>query len=132
MDNQPPPDDKPKVLDAVIDPLRLRDWLWRPWYARLWWTGMVAYWAGATLSLYFRSLTAFYDSVLAGYFNVAFYPPFILVILGAGYVRAKLTKGDWVLTDSNPVTWRNERSVGGYLDPIADPLDPRSPRYWDR
>lgn len=104
----------------------VKSWVWRPWYAKLWWLGTVVYWAGMAVSFYVRPMKDFYSTALAGYLNVCFYPPVILMLLGLGFVRAKITGGDWVITPGDPGANRFNRSVSGSLDPYTDPLDPRS------
>jgi len=64
------------------------DWLWRPWYAKLWWAGIPAYWLGVGLSLKFEPLAAFFDTAFAGYCNVLFFPMTAFVVLGVGFARA--------------------------------------------
>lgn len=69
---------------------RLGDWLWRPWYAKLWWIAIAIWWAGMAASIIVASLSAFYASALAGYLNLLFYPMTALIVLGFGYARAWL------------------------------------------
>jgi len=64
------------------------DWLWRPWYAKLWWAGIPIYWLGAGLSLKSERLAAFFDTAIAGYCNVLFFPMTAFVVLGVGFARA--------------------------------------------
>lgn len=65
------------------------DWLWRPWYAKLWWAAIPIYWAAAAASLKISALAAFYDSAAAGFANILFFPPTALFILGFGFARAR-------------------------------------------
>ena len=71
------------------------DWLWRPWYAKLWWVTIPIYWAGAAASLKIPVLAEFYSSVPAAYLNILFFPPTVLLVLGFGFARA------WI--DARPV-----------------------------
>ena len=112
--------------------LQISRWIWKPWYAKLWWASAGAYWVGFVLSFPVATLRMLYESALGGYLNVALYPPVILMVLCVGYIRAKFDTGDWVLIAPDPSTRQPERSVGGFLDPMADPLDPRSPLYQRR
>jgi hypothetical protein len=82
---------------ATLDALRasrkhVSDWLWRPWYAKLWWAAIPAWWAGMAVSTKVTLLTAFYDSALAGFLNVLFSPLTALMVLGVGYVRHLLAR----------------------------------------
>lgn len=110
--------------------LMVRGWVWRPWYAKLWWLGTVIYWAGMALSFYVHPMKDFYSTALAGYLNVCFYPPAILMILGLGFLRAKIARGDWVIVAGDPPLHRFNRSESGSLDPYSDPLDHRSGSLW--
>lgn len=118
-------EDRPKVC------ARASSCLWRPWYAKLWWACIAFYWAGKLGSLWSPVLGAFYTSAVAGFLNIAFYPLTALLVLGVGFIRA------WM--DDRGLEWRPtshdelpKLSVGGFLDPMADPLDPQSPLYWHR
>ncbi|WP_157220937.1 hypothetical protein [Flavisphingomonas formosensis] len=109
---------------------RASQWLWRPWYAKLWWAGAALYWTGKIGSYWSPIVDNFYTTALAGYLNVLFYPLTALMVLGVGFIHA------WM--DYRGLEWEppadeqqfSKRSVGGFRDPIADPLDPRSPSHW--
>lgn len=116
--------------DAPAPSPRLGDWLWRPWRAKLWWAAIVTYWAGAALSLWVQPLQSFYETALAGFLNVLFFPFTALLVLGVGFVRARLDSGDWELTEPTEEQMFPKLSVGGFRDPYSDPLDPRSGSLW--
>lgn len=85
------PDAQPSIsANAETQMPAAADWLWRPWYAKLWWAMIPIYWAGATASLKIPGLAAFYDSVPAAYLQMLFFPPTALLVLGFGYARAWL------------------------------------------
>jgi len=131
MDSEPR--DSLHESDTHVPPLpkpRARDWLWRPFYAKAWWAGIAAYWGGAAASLKLPALADFYTSTLAGFFNIAFYPLVALIILGLGYVRTWFAWSDWEWVEPTQDQLFPKRSVGGFRDPMADPLDPRSPSHW--
>lgn len=111
-------------------PPRLGDWLWRPRRAKLWWAAIVIYWAGAVVSLWVSPLQSFYDTALAGFLNVLFFPFTALLVLGVGFVRARLDSGDWELTEPTEEQMFPKLSIGGFRDPCSDPLDPRSGSLW--
>ncbi|MCM3421186.1 hypothetical protein [Sphingopyxis alaskensis] len=69
-----------------------RNWLWKPWYAKLWWAAIPVYWTGAVASLKVPALAEFYTSALAGYLNMLFFPPTALLVLGFGFVKAWLDR----------------------------------------
>lgn len=112
---------------------RAAAWLWRPWYAKLWWAAIAAYWAGKVGSFYSPALDDFYTSALAGFLNIAFFPPLALMVLGLGYARAWFEWSDWEFVEPTHEQMFPKRSVGGMRDPYADPLDPRSGAlHWRR
>ncbi|WP_156681228.1 hypothetical protein [Sphingomonas profundi] len=124
--------DEDLALMSTPRPLT-RDWLWRPWYAKLWWTGMIAYWVGKLASFWLPALVTFYTGALAGFLNFAFFPTVILMILGLGFARAWFAWSDWELVPPSHEEMFPKRSVGGWRDPYTDPLDPRSgPMHWRR
>lgn len=79
------------TADTVRDPVA-RDWLWKPWYAKLWWAAIPVYWAGAAASLKLPALAEFFTSALAGYLNMLFFPLTALLVLGFGFIRAWLDR----------------------------------------
>ena len=72
------------TADTVRDPVA-RDWLWKPWYAKLWWAAIPVYWAGAAASLKLPALAEFFTSALAGYLNMLFFP--LTALLAGGGVQ---------------------------------------------
>lgn len=108
-------------------------WLWRPWYAKLWWATILVYWSGMAASLKVPLLDQFYTSALAGYLNVFSFPPLALMILGIGFAREWFAWSDWEFVEPTHEQMFPRRSVGGMRDPYADPLDPRSGAlHWRR
>ncbi len=108
-------------------------WLWRPWHAKLWWVGIAVYWAGKVGSIYSPALDEFYTSTLAGFLNIAFFPPLAFMFLGLGFARAWFEWSDWEFVEPTHEQMFPKRSVGGMRDPYADPLDPRSGAlHWRR
>lgn len=113
-----------------------RDWLWGPWYAKLWWAAIPVYWAGAAASLKVPVLAEFFTSAIAGYLNVLFFPPTAMLVLGFGFVRAWLNRplsGD-PLSDEEIEEFEQMRMFDdawsgrrpGQPDPAFDIYDPRS------
>jgi len=114
---------------SPLKPLRASDWFWRPWYAKVWWAAIPIYWSGRWAWLKVPVLGAFYDTLLANYLALFCNPFILLLILGFGFVRAKLDRGDWIITPGpmigeGPV--HIERRPGELLDPYTDFTDPRS------
>lgn len=121
---------------AEIQPPAAADWLWRPWYAKLWWAAIPIYWAGAVASLKVPALAAFYDSVPAAYLNMLFFPLTALLVLGLGYARAWLDArpdDDVILTGEDieelervrmlEEQWaRRPKPVGDIYDPMSGTL----------
>ena len=129
-----PADDTSEQVEAnaIAVPSRPRAsaWLWRPWYAKLWWACIAVYWTGKLASYWSPALDDAYSTALAGYLNIALYPFTALIVLGVRFVPVWMEHHGWVWVEPSREQMFPKRSVGGYLDPMADPLDPRSPRHW--
>lgn len=114
--------------------LRASDWLWRPWYAKLWWATIPFWWAGMTASMKVAPLAAFYESALAGYLNVVFFPLIALVALGVGWARAfisgfALEGGEKLPVEALTALNEAEEGYEEVLEDLiasTDPTDPRS------
>lgn len=119
------------ISDAASRP-RPSAWLWRPWYAKLWWAAIPVYWAVAAASGSSATLTAFYDSVSAVYLNLVFFPLTALLVLGVGYARAWLdvlpAGDDDPYFDDEDELW--PRRAAGDSDPCVDIHDPMSGTLW--
>lgn len=127
------PDENVDAAPAAADPPHASDWLWRPWYAKLWWVAIAVYWLGMAASLKVPLLVEFYTSASAGFLNVFFFPPLALMVLGLGFARAWFAWSDWEFVEPTHEQMFPKRSVGGMRDPYADPLDPRSGAlHWRR
>lgn len=109
---------------------RASEWLWRPWFAKLWWAAIPVYWMGMAASLKIPLLAEFYTSALAGFLNVLFFPPLALMVLGLGFARAWFDASDWEFVEPTHEQMFPKLSVGGMRDPASDPLDPRSGLHW--
>jgi len=103
------------------------DWLWHPWYAKLWWSAVPVYWIGAAASVKIEALAGFYDTAFAGYCNVLFFPMTVLLVLGVGFARA------WIeaLPTDGAVPWSEQEIIWprhelGKPDPSIDMFDPYS------
>ena len=81
-----------EALSTEIQQPVAADWLWRPWYAKLWWAAIPIYWAVAAASLKIPALAAVYESAAAGFINILFFPPTALLILGFGFARTWLDR----------------------------------------
>lgn len=115
---------------AVRSRPRASAWLWRPWYAKLWWASIAIYWTGKLASYWSPVLDDAYSTAVAGYLNIALYPFTALMVLGVRFVPAWMEYHGWEWVEPSHDQLFPKRSVGGYLDPMADPLDPRSPNHW--
>ncbi|WP_408591268.1 hypothetical protein [Novosphingobium sp.] len=111
---------------------RALHWLWEPLYAKSWWFAAAAWWAGKVSSGYSSMLDEAYAAALAGVLNVVFFPPMVLLVLGAGYARAWFAWSDWELVEPTNEQMFQRKSVGGMRDPASDPLDARSGLHWQR
>lgn len=137
-------------MDAAIDHQKqdasgarpqLSAWLWKPWYAKLWWATIPVWWIGMAVSVRVDPLESFYRGWTAGYLNVLFFPMTALMVLGVGYVRARLDsfvgQGDGV-----PLSDEEAQALAAKLQrdqlermrerarAYANPMDPRSGSLW--
>ncbi|WCP12050.1 hypothetical protein sphantq_00447 [Sphingobium sp. AntQ-1] len=127
---------------SVSDQPRLAAWIWRPWYAKLWWTSIPIWWLGMAVATRVSSLEALYGSALAGYLDILFFPMTALMVLGVGYVRERLDgfvqPGDGTpLSDEEEEEALYRRRALEEHDRWAkrwragfDPADPRSGPLW--
>lgn len=123
--------------EAAIQQPEIADWLWRPWYAKVWWAAIPLYWGAATASLKIPAMSPFFESALAGYLNMLFFPGTALLVLGFGFVRAWLDapRGDEgpPLTDEEIAELERIRieqemlwNPPDHLRPVGDIYDPFS------
>lgn len=120
----------------TIERPRLSNWIWRPWYAKLWWSLIAVYWTGAVGALLFGLFRDLYGSSLAGYLNVAFYPVFALFILSVGWMIAWKDALDFVAEHpeiENPLGWHWSTEPYDFFRErsrrLNDTTDPASPAY---
>lgn len=105
---------------------RASQWLWRPWYAKLWWVLVALYWMGKLGSFWIAFLTDLYTVAIAGWLNILFYPLTVVLVLGVGFARAWMEYRGLEFGPPTDDQLFPKRSVGGWSDPYSDPLDPRS------
>src|SRR3546814_1738569 len=88
------------TIEPAAPRLKAADWLWRPWYAKMWWAAIPLWWIGMAASTKVAPLEIFYDGALAGFLNVLFFPMTALMVLGVGYAQTWLagftSQGDGV------------------------------------
>ncbi|MBO9379514.1 hypothetical protein GG804_22330 [Sphingomonas histidinilytica] len=114
----------------------VRDWLWRPWYAKLWWAAIPVWWVGLAASTKVAPLAEFYSSALAGFLNVFFFPMTALMVLGVGWARMRLDHLSAVETEGYEldgetlmqIRQARERHMEAFsnLNAATDIYDPRS------
>lgn len=111
------------------------NWLWRPWYAKVWWASIPSWWIGMAVSTQIAPLEAFYDSALAGFLNVLFFPMTALMVLGVSYVQQWLARfphlGDGVPLSEEAAArvadlWEQHERGMEDLHATTDIHDPRS------
>ena len=130
-ENELEPRAGPTPESGLVAP-RASDWLWRPWYAKLWWVAIPIYWfpAGAPFKIDF--LVGFYSSSIGLYLNIFFLPVTALIVLGFGYAR-ELRESDRWIEDYNPEHNRASslyRRTPGSPPAFMDPLSPLSGSIW--
>lgn len=110
------------------------DFLWRPRYAKLWWAAIPIYWLGMAGSSRFSLLAEFYESALAGFLIVFFFPPMVVLILCFGFFREwleTLPLEDFEPSDEMDFGTGSMAQMGpSGLPAGVDPLDPRSGTLW--
>ncbi|MFX4084234.1 hypothetical protein ACKU27_03930 [Sphingobium yanoikuyae] len=119
--------------------LKPADWLWRPWYAKLWWSAIPVWWIGMAASTRIAPLEAFYDSAAAGFLNLLFFPMTALMVLGVGYAQNWLARfasqGDGApLSDEAQAgiarLWEEHERGMEDLHASTNVFDPRSGPLW--
>ena len=113
-------------------PTRLWDWLWRPWYAKLWWSGVAIYWLGMLASLKTDALAELYHSAAGGYLNVLFFPPIVALVLSFGFLKcwlARLPAAEYDEIDEEGY-WRKRMLGPSGMPREVDPLEPSSGAFW--
>ena len=129
----------PAEPEGVSAMPRISDWIWRPWYAKLWWFAIPLWWAGVTLSSAHAAFSGVSLSPVAAYLNVLFFPFAPILVLGAGFVPAWLDgwKASWrgngyddeehrrILRE-----WDEQDRRFKKMRALTDPLDPRSGAIW--
>lgn len=123
---------EPDNADPVCKELRLRNWLWRPWYAKLWWSGVPVYWLGMLATFKLDALADFYHSAAGGYLNIFFFPPLVALVLSFGFFRqwlASLPTREIGEFDEEDLLARDRYGPSGMLREF-DPLDPASGSLW--
>jgi hypothetical protein len=95
MTDTPTPSESEYTRPTIERP-RLANWVWRPWYAKLWWALCAVYWTGSVGAFLIEPLNHFYSSGLASFLNIALYPAFTFVVLSVGWVIAWKDALDYV------------------------------------
>jgi len=109
-----------QTVEARPPSLRVADWFWRPWYAKLYWVTALMYWIGLEIMI-----TIPYDRINPSVATTMvllifiFNPITVVAVLGYGFLKAKVVCGEWVITRGQP-------SQTPTMDPYTDPFDARS------
>lgn len=127
--DQMSPDSATNMDEPVVPPeegvrQRAADYLWRPWYAKLWWAAIPIYWLGMAASSSVPVLADFYASALAGFLNVLFFPITALLVLGVGFARAWLDRIEE--NGEGRAVMHEELFPRSLYDPYTDPGNPLS------
>ena len=117
----------PSAASAPRRP-RASAWLWRPWYAKLWWACVATYWLPAGGPTRVAAVADFYETSWAVIPNLIFLPVTALIILGFGYFRRLLADGEPV--DVYDDIGHGTRRRPGMPHPTMDEFDPRSGPRW--
>ncbi len=110
---------------------RALDWLWPPWYAKLWWISIAIFWTGAIVVSWVDVPRIPTEGGYIDYVAMILHPQAALPVLGFGFVRkwldfqrSQAEKSD--LGDDLP---SGHRGIGFHrpMSFLSDPFDPRSP-----
>jgi hypothetical protein len=129
-----------KEHEGLAELPRPSAWLWRPWYAKLWWAAIPIWWVGVAVSTRVDFLESFYRGGFAGYLNILFFPMTALMVLGVGYVGERLDSfvGQG---EGRPLShqeaeaerqrvWEDHERMVERSRAFSDPFDPRSGPLW--
>ena len=101
---------------------RAADWLWRPRYAKLFWTSSALYWIGLyALLLVPNDQQNYYVANAMILLIFVFNPITVLAVLGYGFLKAKVACGEWTAGPGTP-----SYQPKSLIDPYSDPFDVRS------
>jgi hypothetical protein len=119
-----PRQDEPKLKVAGH---RLGYFLWRRPAVKCLWLLCTIFWVGGAIGLLVPAVGILYDTAFAGLLCSVLFPPLVFLYLAIGWARQEIDAGRIALGPAAPP---RDRSVGGWSDPMVDPLDPRSPLHW--
>ncbi len=110
---------------------RSRDYFWRPWYARLWWSLAFAFWLIVVFDALVAHVLPRADEGWQLWLVMLFHPYVIVPALGFRYVRDWLAYSGFYDTDEEEPTERlydGDNGVGFPPSP-GKPTHSRDPRY---
>ena len=114
--------------DSMSDRLRVSDYLWRPWYAKVWWAAIPIYWLPAGGPTWISALAGFYESGWALLPNILFIPITAFLVLGFGYFRRLFADAE-LFDDMDEEELLDGRRPGR-PSPTMDMFNPRSGPLW--
>lgn len=109
---------------------RLSDWMWRPWYAKLWWAGAAIFWLAVGLDAMFVSFLPSSHDGWALFLLILFHPYLIVPVLGFGFALAwieRASRSDQDDDDGEEAwDWADDF---GLRRRTLNPMDPFDPRF---
>lgn len=122
------PNDRDGVVTAPRARPSAREFLWRPWYAKLWWICIPIYW----ILIADPTRPSFLDPIVrSGYTaiaNIAFLPLTAIFVLGFKFF-ARFFDGGRTASDERETEIGAHRPAG-YPHPTIDEFDPASGPRW--
>jgi hypothetical protein len=112
--------------ETPTDRIRVSAFLWRPWYAKLWWALIPLYWLAAGEPTRPPFLNPFFESGYSVVISILFTPITAIVVLGARMFRKAAASSDLVPLDTEKFGWRGP----GVLPPWLDETNPASGPLW--
>lgn len=124
-DEAPQPEIESAPGKPETDATLFADYLWRPWYAKLWWAAIVIYWGLVWLTDGRGPYTPLQKGILGSLINILLLPVTAALLLGFRPLqRMSQPNGpgkDDVSDTWASFSWRRRRNY------LSDPSDPRSP-----
>lgn len=126
MAEQSIPDSDARNSDSVRFPPRAGDWLWRPWYAKLWWGSAVIFWALILAVPGYLLPVAIVVPV-----GVLLHPFVIVPVLGFGFFRAWFGF-QFGAGNGEGLAWSQHDDFRRHIAAFRrmDPTNPANPRYF--
>lgn len=122
--------DKDATKPARVRP-RVRDYFWRPWYARLWWSLAFAFWLVVLFDAMVVRVLPRVDQGWQFWVLMLLHPYVIVPVLGFPFLRDWLEFKGFYDTDGGETPQRlyDGGNGVGFHAQLDNPMDPFDPRF---